>query len=240
MALTARQYLEATCKEAGFDDAATTAILNGAANSKFASSIDDLLKTKDDYSAQAGRIRAAEQQLVEYKQWYGQASPLYEAAMLELQELKANATTPVDTSKFLTREQFQRELQQSVESMGKGTADVVKTVGRISARHASKYSEEPDFDAIEKIAVDKKLPIEAAYSEWIRPREEERQKTDFAKQLEKAKEDAVKEYASRHQMPVDPRPNNVFGALNRPAPAADAGNVNIDAELMAAFNGISR
>jgi hypothetical protein len=46
-----------------------------------------------------------------------------------------------------------------------------KVVGKITARHMKNFpGDEPDFDAIEKIAIEKGLTAEKAYEDWAKPK----------------------------------------------------------------------
>ena len=77
------------------------------------------------------------------------------------------------------------------------TIGLVKSVAKITAKHLKDYNEEPDLDAIEKIAVEQGLTAEKAYAEWRKPKDEARAKADQEAALKKAREEGEIEGRSK-------------------------------------------
>ena len=77
------------------------------------------------------------------------------------------------------------------------TIGLVKSVAKITAKHLKDFNEEPDLDAIEKIAVEQGLTAEKAYQEYRRPKDEERAKAKYDADLKKAREDGEIEGRSK-------------------------------------------
>jgi len=77
------------------------------------------------------------------------------------------------------------------------TIGLVKSVARITAKHLKDFDEEPDLDAIEKIALEQGLTAEKAYAEYRRPKDEERAKTAQEAALKKAREEGEMEGRSK-------------------------------------------
>lgn len=86
------------------------------------------------------------------------------------------------------------------ERLGKteaNTIGLVKSVAKITAKHLKDFNEEPDLDAIEKIAMEQGLTAEKAYAEWRKPKDEERQKAKVDADLKKAREEGELEGRSK-------------------------------------------
>ncbi len=241
MAQTPQEYFKALFAEAGIDDASTAAVLTHFANEKVSSKIGSVLKTAlEDYPAQVGRVQATQKQLSDYeakvKDWYAAELPKNEALRTELATLKAQQNggyqepPAFDASKYLTKE----DLQKFAMDQGARTATVIKSVGRLASRHAAKFGEELDVDALEEIASKKGLPLEAAYNEYIAPREEEKRNKDFDAKLKAAKEEGAREWASRHKLPVDavPQESAPINRWTKGGSGGDPGKPVSDAELL--------
>jgi hypothetical protein len=86
------------------------------------------------------------------------------------------------------------------ERLGKteaNTIGLVKSVAKITAKHLKDFDEEPDLDAIEKIAMDQGLTAEKAYAEWRRPKDEAKAQAQQAEALKKAREEGEMEGRSK-------------------------------------------
>ncbi len=239
MAKTAKAYFEDMCREAGLSPEETQAALAFTSNDKLTSRLDTLVKTgTEDYTAQVGRVRAAEAKLKEFGDWYGTANTQYQQMADELASTKAQLAgrgtggeQGFDTSKFLTKQ----DLDRVVQDQGTRFAGILKTATHIAADHAARFGEAPDMEAIDRIATEKSLPLNLAYQEYIKPRVEAKATSDMEKRIKDAKDEAVRDYASRHQMPVDPRPaENSFINPRGSKPEAPK---DMDAELLATWNG---
>lgn len=239
MAETAQQYFGRMFKDAGIPEADTAAILKHFENEKLASGVNEMLRRgTDDFNAMQGRVKAAEAKVTQYDQeWYPKANGEYQRALRDLETAKAqlaalgagDSGAPPDLSRFLTKEDLEK---QRTESDARYAA-VIKSGLRLASRHAARYSEELDVDALEKLAVEKGLNLEQAYKEWVEPREKKAAEEAHGKAIEKAKEEAVRDYASKHQLPVDPAPVEQ-SFLFRPGAKAPE---DMDQELLAAWRG---
>jgi len=77
------------------------------------------------------------------------------------------------------------------------TIGLVKSVAKITAKHLKDFNEEPDLDAIEKLAVEQSLTAEKAYAEWRKPKDEARAKEQQEAALKKAREEGELEGRSK-------------------------------------------
>ena len=243
MAETATQYFTRICKEAGKTDAETASLLALAQDPKIATQLDETIRrSTDDYQAMKGRYDASEKRSKQLTdEWYPTAQAEYQKAMAELaqarQQLASNGYSEppaFDASKYLTVDQLEKMNQERDARY----AGVIKQATRLASRHAAKYGEELDVDEVERIAVEKRMPLDQAYKEWIAPRELKATEDRHKKEIEAAKAEAIKDYASQHRMPVDPRPIEM-APIHRSGSKSQA-PVDIDAELLAAWNGAAQ
>lgn len=240
MAQTAEQYFKQLFAEAGIDDATAGTVLTHFNNPKVADKVNGVLKiAQDDYNAQLGRVSAAEKRVKQYDDWYGTASTQHNAALAELAELKRQQNggyqdpPQFDASKYITKE----DMQQFALDQSKRTASVVKSVGRLASRHAAKFNEELDVDALEEIAIKNNLPLEAAYTQFIAPREEEKRNKDMEARIKAARDEGARDALSRHSLPVDAAPSE-SAPINRYGKPGSGGDTKpaTDAELLATWN----
>ena len=77
------------------------------------------------------------------------------------------------------------------------TIGLVKSVAKITAKHLKDFNEEPDLDAIEKIAIEQGLTADKAYAEWRRPKDDARAKEQQEAALKKAREEGEIEGRSK-------------------------------------------
>jgi hypothetical protein len=246
MAETAVQYFTRICKEAGKSEADTAALVALAQDQSIAPKFDELIRRgTDDFAAMQGRATAADTKLAEAAaklrkyddEWYPKANAEYQKALAKVQELQAvvdgqggDPGGGFDSSKFITKD----DLAAMNKDRDARYATVIKQATRLASRHAAKYGEELDVDAVEALAVKNNLTLDQAYRDYVAPREMEAQTAKFEKEKKEFAEQAVKDYASRNRLPVDPVPHEtapVFRQASNKAPA------DMDAELIAAWNG---
>lgn len=83
---------------------------------------------------------------------------------------------------------------------------IVKGAMKYATDHLHRFGQPLDPDALEKIAVEKNLPLEQAYMQLIAPKLEEKQKADFDAAIARAREEGAKDFASKHKVPMDTQP----------------------------------
>lgn len=109
------------------------------------------------------------------------------------------------------------------------TVGLVKAAATITARHLKNFNEEPDFDAIQKIATEKQLTAMKAYEEWAAPKYEEKQKVARAAETQQAVDAALMEDRSKRaaSQTVDASQrseflNNAIKSKNEPTTAKES------------------
>lgn len=151
--------------------------------------------SRDEYQTMKGRSDAATKKVQEYDNWYAQTKPIVDGAMTEAQALKAklaeyeNGGVPngFDASKYVSRE----DLEKSLGDVQGRVGTVLKVGLKLASKHAAKFGEELDVDALEKIATERGLPIDLAYQEYVRPRVEAEQAEKHRKEIDQKVAEAV-------------------------------------------------
>jgi hypothetical protein len=91
---------------------------------------------------------------------------------------------------------------------------------RISADYTKRFQDTLDVDAVEKLALEKGLPLDQAYKEYIAPKEQAATEARHKDEIEKAKAEAVRDFQSRMKLPVDTRPKEAHPYFDRKSPEA--------------------
>jgi len=237
MAQSPEEFFSQLCREAGLDETQTASALALAKHEKLAPKLAETIRrSTDDFNAMHGRVRAAETKVQGYDAWYQETAPKYSATVAELEQLKARNGNPnpngngapppnFDTSKFVAKEDVLALLNERDQRV----AGAMKEVGRIASRHVAMFGEELDTDAVEKLAIENQLSITGAYERFVKPRVDERTTEATKKREQQIREEAVRDYASQHNLPAESVPSHRSFIVDRPSEAPKGGT---DAELV--------
>lgn len=210
--MDAKQYAELLLQEAGVsDEAQRKAFLDVIGNEKAAKRLSEDVMMHADYARNMDKLRKQEQDNAAYYQklldWEKTAQQQLEQQQPVIQQVQPDLT------------KFQDELSKSWE---KKLAErdgqflgLLKVGMTLASRHAVEFKEPLDTAAIEKIAVEKQLPLAQAYDEYVAPRRAQAQAEQRKAELENAKAEAVRDFASTHKIPVDARPREFHTLLDR-------------------------
>ncbi len=229
---TFQELMTSELASAGLSDAQITEALTKIySNEKLTPKLNALVKTAtEDYNALAGRVR-------QYQEWYPKAQAEYDRmateynkALAELTSKAAGGEPTFDATKYVSKD----DLLQFNKEMGLRYAGVIKDSNRITAKHVSRFKEEPDFEAIDKIASEQNLPIAAAYDKWIEPRVKEEEKAAKATWEKQTREEIERDVRSRHNLPVEhvQAEQSPLFRKNQEAPK------DMDAELLATWHSV--
>jgi hypothetical protein len=201
--MTAAEYLESLAQTAGLDDESKAGLKKALGNAKFVEEVGKGIKRQDEFSRGMDDLRTekqkVEQQISQWRDWYNTAVTNDAAREEELVALRAKAGTPTGTPTVtptatgLTK----KELEEREGRM----ISIVKQGMRLASRHAAKFGEELDTEALEKLAVEKGLTLDRAYEELVRPRVEAAAKADFDAKLKEAHEQGLREGLSKRDLP---------------------------------------
>ncbi len=250
-----KTYYEQMAKEAGLSPEETQAVL--AANEKLAGKLDPLVKTAtEDYNAQVGRVKALQARTQEWETWAngnGQeagAIAKYNQMQAQLQEAQrkadilaaavqsGNPVPPVDpvASGAVTL----ADLQKFTQDLDSRWSGVLKSTSKIVSRHVREFNEDPDFDAIEKVARDKGWSaqpdgLDRAYEELVRPRLEERRAKAEEQRIANLKSEWEKDWSARHGVPSVPAAGEIDYSPIFNTGKAEPSSAEMDADLVATF-----
>lgn len=182
------------------DEATKAAFLKVIANDQLLKPLQDGFLRQEDYSRKMDEVTtlktSVENQIAEWRTWYNEAVKRDAEREEELQKLRGNPNptpTPTPTPTGLTKKEIEEREGRMIS--------IVKQGMRLASRHAAKFGEELDVDAIEKIAVEKGLTLDRAYEEYIKPRVDAQTKADQEAAIRKAREEGIQEGLSKRGVP---------------------------------------
>lgn len=208
---TVAEYLASLAQQAGFDDESKTALQKVLANQKFTEELDKGVKRQSEFSRamdEAKRIRdEAEAKITQWKSWYDEAVVRDAEREAEFQRVKgSNGNAGAGNGSgngsgngtgtnpdVLTRKQIEEREGRMIS--------IVKQGMRLASRHAAKFGEELDVDALEKLAVEKGLTLDRAYEEMVAPRVQAAKDKEFADKIAAARAEGVQEGLSKRDVP---------------------------------------
>lgn len=236
MATDPKQYLTELLAEAGVaaDDPRRQAIFEVFGNEKAAKRLADDVMRQSDYSRnmdaltkekndliakntkyyQDESIRASENQKV--VDAYKSAVDRYKAQFGELDDNGSNGNggrQVIQTAQgeFISKKDY----DESVKRMEGNFIGILKTGLKIATQHMHEFKEPLDVDALEKVAVAENISLQSAYDKWVSPRRTESQAAALKTQLDAAKAEGAREFASKHKIPVDTGAREFHPLLDR-------------------------
>ena len=190
------------------DDQVTAALEKIYNNEKLSPKLNALVKTAtEDYNAQVGRVKQYQDWYPTAKAQYDQMATEYSKAMEELNAYRQTGGQPqFDPNKYISREDMARILIQERTEAGQRFASVIKDTAAITARHTVRFKDEPDFAAIDKIAMEQNIPLTVAYEKYIEPRVREQDKASQEEWKKQQREEIERDLRTRYQLPTEQVP----------------------------------
>ena len=121
----------------------------------------------------------------------------------------ANGTVKSPSGDVFSREDVQKLLDARDAELAQRTVSVIKTGLKASIDYYNRFKEPLDVDAWETFAVENNLPPNIAYEKYIEPKLQVQREKDFAERLKKEREEAVMEYKTRNNFPIDAKPREI-------------------------------
>lgn len=108
------------------------------------------------------------------------------------------------------------------EEVAQFTGNFWKLANKLSFDHFQEFGKPLDGDALEQFAMKGKYnDLRYAYNDFVKPQREEKANTELTARIKREREEAVREYATQHALPVDnAAPQNRGSVLFR-QPSAD-------------------
>lgn len=239
-----KKYIEELAQAAGVSDDQKQAFLQALDNAKFAKAIDDGILRHDDYSRNMDTLRADkekfEKEKTGYSDWYKQSLAAFEknkqvVAQYEQQYGPLDGSDPklvASPTNAVTKE----ELQKAMDEYSGKAVFIAKKAAQVSVDYFKRFNEPLDMDAFEKFALEKGLPIDAAYDAFIRPRVSELDQKNIDERIKAAKEEGLREGRSQSNLPVDTAPKAPHPFFDRPKPDAATGGTKLRDSFVSAWN----
>jgi hypothetical protein len=217
MAVDTRQYVEELFKAAGVsDDNVKQAVTNFFTNEAVSKRVADDILRQQDYSRNMDALKT---ERTKWEEWYAKATQDYEKnaravadsearirayetayGQLDGQQPEKQVIAPVQD--VITKKDFEAELQKRDAQY----ISLLKDGITLGTRHLYEFKEPLDTEALAKVAVEKNVTLRQAYDEMVAPRRAELSAAQHKAEIEQAKAEAVRDYASRHHLPADTQP----------------------------------
>ncbi len=213
---SAKEYIEQLAQSAGLSDEDKANMLKvAAANDKFAKGLEEGFMLRSDYSRSQDAVKTEKERTAAYYQQLVTWKAEQEAALAGAGN--GNGNGAVVNGEYISKAELAEMMKKNTEAMQqqeRSFITIAKVMGKLASRHATEFKEELDTDALEKIAIEKQLPLQQAYEALVGPRREEAQAKSFAEKLKQAKEEGAREFASTHNVPIDSAPReSQYGRL---------------------------
>ncbi len=220
MAIDAKKYFEDVLKEAGVAEDKRQAALDAFADEKVTKKFQSDFVPRSEYSRSMDELTAKEKK---YTEWYDgvlattakneeavkQANDTVTRYQAVYGDLPADGSHPMPVVKGMTKEEFDKEMARREGQ----TIFLLKKVPALTMDYYQRFGKQLDLDALEKIAVEKQLPLDAAYRELISPEVQAKQATDLEATKKAEYERGLTEGRSRTNVPVDAKPRDSYHTI---------------------------
>jgi hypothetical protein len=206
-----KAYLQKIMSEAGVPDEQAQALLG---NEKLTKTLVDGFSRQEDYSRNmdltAAEKKKAEEAYAANQKWYQDNL----ARLAEAEELRAkfgqqpdpNAGQGIDPSRFVSREAFEKAVNDARISAINANVEITKHALRAMDDYRTRFNKALDLDGLQKYALELNLPLNVAYEKFIQPDAEAKAKADEEIRITKAVQERVQAELSKHNLPVDAGP----------------------------------
>lgn len=223
------QYLQELLRDTSLPPERVEALKSVLADPKVESRLKDTVLMRSDYSRNLDKLREEERtlqaKLKETEDFY-QAQIMadhnnreaFETMRSELERARQGYPTSYQQQQntgggegqvngdFVSKKDYEKSMQQmqgqALELIGKSNF--------LTMRHFKEFGEPLNIEEVFKHAMSKNLPLDTAYDSYTSDLRQKRQEEKHKKEIEDAKEEAVREALSKHNLPLlDSRPHGV-------------------------------
>ena len=135
----------------------------------------------------------------------------------------------------MSKEELDKLVEDKLKQRDGAYVGLTKTAVRISSDYMQRFKDILDVDAVEKLALEKGLPLDQAYKEFIAPKEQAALEARHKEDIEKAKAEAIRDYQSRLKLPIDTKPKEAHPFFDRKSPEKDKSELDQDRSSKDAF-----
>lgn len=208
------------------------------ARADYSSHMDSLRAERETFAAE---VQEARQKIQGWQSWYGQATEevanvqgklkQYESLYGPIQE---GDKREVAKAMGISKEEMDRALEDRMNQRDIAALKFADDLTDIKLDYKDRFKEKLDTTAVFKLAGERGVDLNTAYSLHIADRLEEARTKDVEERIKQARQEAVSEYASKHNLPVTPSSNDIVHVLD----AKDVPNTSRDriAAAVAAMN----
>ena len=212
--MNAREYAEQLAQAAGLSQEEKDSFLKVVSNEKLAKSLEEGVMLRSDYSRQSDKLKQETDKASKYYAdlltWKAEQERVLAEASGQQQVVQQ---VQPDFTAF--QEKLNKSWEEKLQQRDGQFLGLLKVGMNIASRHAVEFKEPLDTTAVEKIAIEKPLPLAQAYDAYVAPRRTEFQAAQRKLELDTARAEAVRDFASTHKIPVDARPREFHTLLDR-------------------------
>lgn len=238
----AKAHYQKLAQDAGLSKEETDAVVKAFDNEKFGKGVADGHKRNDEFSRAMDGVAAEKKRL---QDWYEKEElPKYQryneglGALEKYRELYGDLNDDQglnngggrdrnrDGGAGMTKDEVDKYLEEKLKQRDGAYVGLTKTAVRISADYTKRFGDVLDVDAVEKLALERGLPLDQAYKEFIAPKEQAATEARHKDEIEKAKTEAVRDFQSRMKLPIDSKPKEAHPFWDRKSP--EAGKTEMD------------
>jgi hypothetical protein len=211
MPVDPKAYLTELAQQAGLDASVRDTMLKALDNPNFAKGIQDGVTRQSEFSRSMDDLRNQAAALAEnrdkWQKWH-------DANVTYVKELETKtgvdpsrrATPTNDGTVTLTQAQLDKALEAERNKVTAIGVNITKAAVRVMDDYRSRFGEALDLDALEKLALEKILSIDAAYKEVIAPKVTAQQEIAQKKSIEDGIKAGVSAELSKRNLPIDSAP----------------------------------
>ena len=206
MPVSAKEYYEGILKQAGVSDAKRQALITALEDDEVSKALANEQVVPrmrhDEFSREMDKVRKdKEEYYARMLQWKNEQDALYAQTTQTVQP-------PVNPD-YMTKkdlEALEKKYQAELERQSNIQVDLLGIGMELASDYAVTYKKRLDTNALKQIAIEKKLSLRDAYAEMTRADRETQQAAQRKAEIDQARADAVREFASTHQIPIDSTP----------------------------------
>jgi hypothetical protein len=203
----------------------------------YSRNMDELKKARQEAEKEVQQARGAlsleREQLVD---WYSKANEQYQAATGKLKQYQEeygdleSGVKPKAPENTMTREEYEEAMRLALDDHSRSAIKFADVLTDMKMEHRERFSERLDTDALFEHQAKTKLPLTAAYKDFVSERVMEAEKAKHEEALKQAREEGLREGRSQANLPVRPDASNpVFQALEKPMTSEDRVNAAVSA-----------
>lgn len=201
------------------DEKVSTKLKEGVlARSDYSQQMDALKAERETFAAE---ITEARTKIQGWQKWYGDVTTEVAATQEQLKaykdaygDLDSQQQRQVAQQAGFTKDEFEKRLNEEIGRRDVANLKFADDLTDIKIDYRDRFKEKLDTSAVYKIAGERQCDLTTAYNVHIADRVEEARKAELKETIKKEREDAVQEYASKHNLPVVPSTSDLVHSLD--------------------------